>query len=124
MTIAHWCLLCGGLLPILVVFVSKSDPQLDIRNPRDVHIHQQGLRKRAYGAHLNGNEAFPLFAVAVLSGMIRGAPQGSIDAWAFAWVILRFGYTAAYLWDWARLRSLLWASSVIVAVAIFILPLH
>jgi hypothetical protein len=40
-----------------------------------VHLTQTGLRKRAYGAHLNGLEAFPLFAVGVITATLRGTPN-------------------------------------------------
>ncbi len=122
MGIAHWCLLVGGILPVLVVFIAKADPALDIHNPRDVHAGQQGLRKRAYGAHLNGNESFPLFAAAVLAAAIRGVPPALLDPFAVAWVALRLGYTAAYLGDYARVRPGLWALSVAASIAIFLLP--
>ena len=121
-TIAFWCLLAGGLLPVLVVFVAKADRRLDIRNPRDVHAIQSGVRKRAYGAHLNGHEAFPLFAAAVVIATIRGVPQDGLDMWALTWVFLRIGYTGAYLADLAKVRPVLWALSVLTATAIFVLP--
>ena len=76
MSIAFWCVFAGGLIPVLVVFVAKSDPRLDVQNPRDVHAIQIGVRKRAYGAHLNGLEAFPFFATAVIIATLRNVPAG------------------------------------------------
>jgi len=35
---------------------------------------------------------------------------------------VRLGYTAAYLGDFARVRSTLWAISVIISAVIFLLP--
>jgi uncharacterized MAPEG superfamily protein len=122
MSIAFWCVLAGGLLPVLVVLIAKADSRLDVRNPRDVHLVQAGLRKRAYGAHLNGHEAFPLFAAAVLIATARGVSPVLLDATALTWLAVRFAYTAAYLLDFARIRPALWTLGVLVAVGIFLLP--
>lgn len=122
MSIAFWCVFAGGLLPIAVVFIAKADPRLDVRNPRDVHLLQNGLRKRAYGAHLNGHEAFPLFAAGVLTATLRGVPTTLLDPASLLWLAIRLAYTAAYLFDLARIRPALWAGGVLVAAAIFLLP--
>jgi uncharacterized MAPEG superfamily protein len=45
MVLATWCVLLAGLLPVAVVFIAKSDPRLDVQNPRDVHVVQTGLRR-------------------------------------------------------------------------------
>lgn len=122
MSLAFWCVFVGGLLPILVVFVAKSDPRLDVHNPRDVHLVQTGLRKRAYGAHLNGLEAFPFFATAVVTATMRGVAAPLLDIAAASWLAVRLLYTAAYLLDLARIRPALWALGVLASVAIFVLP--
>jgi uncharacterized MAPEG superfamily protein len=122
MSLAFWCVFAGGLLPVLVVFIAKSDDRLDIYNPRDVHTIQTGLRKRAYGAHLNGLEAFPLFAAAVLATTLRTGPSALLDTMAAAWLTIRLAYTAVYLADLAPIRPALWALGVLVAAAIFLLP--
>lgn len=122
MSVALLCVLAAGLLPVLIVFIAKADPRLDVHNPRDVHAVQTGLRKRAYGAHLNGLEAFPLFAVAVIVATIKGVHQPLLDWVACGWLVVRLAYTAAYLWDFARVRPALWAISVIISGVIFLLP--
>lgn len=122
MSLAFWCVFAGGLIPVLVVFIAKSDERLDVHNPRDVHAIQTGLRKRAYGAHLNGLEAFPLFAAAVIVATIKGVSATGLDALAIAWLAVRIAYTAVYLADLAKIRPALWALSVVIAVAIFLLP--
>jgi uncharacterized MAPEG superfamily protein len=78
--------------------------------------------KRAYGAHLNGLEAFPLFAAAVITATQRGVPQSRLDWTALAWLGVRVCYTGAYLGDWAGIRPVLWAASVLISIGIFILP--
>jgi uncharacterized MAPEG superfamily protein len=121
-SVAIWCLLGGGLLPVAVVLIAKSDPKLDIYNPRDVHQSQTGILKRAYGAHLNGLEAYPLFAVAVLSAMQRGVPEFWLNVAAAGWLGVRIAYTIVYLADYAKIRAPLWALSVLISSAIFLIP--
>jgi len=77
---------------------------------------------RAWGAHLNGFEAFPFFAVAVLLSEMRHAPQGMIDALAAGYVAVRLGYMAAYLGDRPALRSALWALGLLLNIALMVLP--
>lgn len=122
MSLAFWCVFAGGLIPVLVVFIAKADERLDVHNPRDVHAIQTGLRKRAHGAHLNGLEAFPLFAAAVIVATLKGVSAFWLDALAIAWLAVRIAYTAVYLADLAKIRPALWALSVVIAVAIFLLP--
>lgn len=122
MSIAFWCIFVAGILPIAVVLIAKADPDLDIANPRDVHRSQTGLRKRAYGAHLNSLEAFPLFAVAILTATVRGANQAWLDIAAVSWILVRTAYTAVYLTDHARIRPPLWALSVLISALIFFVP--
>ena len=122
MSLAFWALFVAGLLPVVVVFIAKADPDLDVYNPRDVHLKQTGLRKRAYGAHLNGLEAFPLFAVAVITATMRGVSPTWLDSAAGSWLVVRVLYTAVYLADMARIRPALWFLSVLISTAIFVLP--
>jgi uncharacterized MAPEG superfamily protein len=67
-------------------------------------------------------QAFPLFAAAVITATQRGVPQSRLDWTALAWLCVRVCYTGAYLGDWAGIRPVLWAVSVLIAIGIFILP--
>lgn len=121
MSIALWCLLAGALLPYLFTGVAKSAPGYDNRDPRAWLAAREGVHARAHAAQLNGFEAFPPFAAAVLVAQGYGdAAQGTIDALAVAWVGLRIAYGIAYLTDRALLRSLLWVAGTAVVVALFV----
>lgn len=119
-TIAHGCVLAAGLLPYVATLVAKGGARFDNRQPRDWLARQTGWRARAHAAQLNGFEAFPLFAVAVLVAQQVGAPQPRVDALALAFVAARLVYLATYLADVAWLRSIAWLSGIGVAVAIFV----
>ena len=122
--IAFWCVLIGGLLPYLAVGLAKFTPGsgYDNSRPRQSEAAMGGFRARALAAHLNGFEAFPLFAAAVLMASHLGAGGGRLDRMAMAWVVLRLAYMAVYCAGLATLRSVLWAAAIAVTIAIATLP--
>lgn len=124
MTIALWCVLAGGLMPIVCAAIAKGGAaDFDNAGPREWLARQEGWRKRANAAQNNAWEAFPLFAVAVLVATVKGGPAGLVDALAVGWLALRIGYVACYLTDRATLRSACFALALFAAIAIFVSPL-
>ncbi|UOM32817.1 MAPEG family protein [Acuticoccus sp. I52.16.1] len=118
-SIALWCVLAAGLLPLLTVYPAKFDRKLDNRDPSARHARQTGLRRRAFAAHRNGFEAFPLFAVAVIVAGLTGADQARVDALALAFVALRVLFTVAYFANLSLVRSGLFALGLGVTIAIY-----
>ncbi|MFM9975474.1 MAG: MAPEG family protein [Beijerinckiaceae bacterium] len=124
MSVALWSVLFAALLPILTVgFAKRMGGRYNNNDPRKTAAQYEGVAKRAYAAHQNGYEAFPLFAAAVLVAEMKGAPRGLVDMLALGYVALRIGYVGAYMADKPNLRSILWALSLFAAIAIFIAPL-
>ena len=122
MTIAYWCVLVGAFLPIIFTGLAKfSGPGFDNRNPRAFQARLEGVRQRAHYAHLNGFEAFPPFAAAVLMAHQLGVAQPTLDNLALSWVGLRVLYGAFYMLDMGPLRSLAWLAAVACWVAMFVL---
>ena len=120
MTLAYWCVLLAGLLPYVATLAAKiGGERFDNRNPRDWLGAQSGFRRRANAAQLNGFEAFPLFAVAVVIAHVAGVGQPRIDTLAVAFVVARIFYLIFYLMDLALLRSLAWSVGIGSAVALF-----
>jgi len=126
MTIAEYAVFAMVLVYLLPIGYAKAigRRQFDNANPRDPKFYQSGLRARAHGAHVNGIEAFPLFAAAVIVAEFRGAPQGLIDKLAIAFIVLRLIYIATYLFNRASARSVFWAAAFAVNAAIFFAPLY
>ena len=116
MTTAYWCVLAAGLLPYLATLTAKLGARFDNRQPREWLARQSGYRARANAAQLNGFEAFPLFAAAVIVAHQLGAPQPRIDALALTFVAARLVYFGGYLAD------VHWLRSIGSAVAIFVTP--
>src|ERR1700755_585633 len=125
MTIAEWCVFASVILYLLTITPIKwlGFRQFDNANPRDPTFYDDPVRARAWGAHLNGIEAFPFFAVAVLLAEFRSAPQNLINELATLFLIVRTAYVLTYIGDRPLLRSISWIIGFVINVAIFFLPL-
>ena len=124
MTIAEVCILLAAILTILSILPAKINGgrDFDNGNPRDPKFYTPGLRTRAQGAHLNGFEAFPFFATAVILAEMRGVPQTTANALAVAFIVARVLYVALYLGDKPSFRSLIWSAGFACNVALFLSP--
>lgn len=121
MTLAYWCVFIAALLPYFTVFIAKRDKRYDNAEPRAWLERQEGMKRRANYAHLNGFEAFPFFAAAVIIAQQLRAPQHGIDVLALAFILLRFAYTLLYLGNLPNWRSLVWFAGFACTVTIFLL---
>lgn len=120
MTFAFWTLLIAALLPYVTVgFAKFGGPGYDNAAPRQFLDGLGGWRSRADWAHRNHFEAFAPFAAGVLVAHLVHAPQGRVDLLAGMFLLLRLGYTAAYLADLPSLRSVFWALGFACVVALF-----
>ncbi|MCX7323256.1 MAG: MAPEG family protein [Hyphomicrobiales bacterium] len=119
MTMALWCVLVAGILPVVAAGIAKWGTVLDNNHPRDWANSLGGYRRRAYAAHHNAYEAFPFFAAAVIVANITDAPQGMVNILAIVFIAARIGYTAAYMADLSTPRSILWAVGWFATIAIF-----
>ena len=125
MTIAEYCVFAVVALYLLTIVPIKwlSYRQYDNSKPRDPAFYDDPIRSRALGAHQNGIETFPFFAVAVLLAEFRGAPQNLINELAVLFLIVRVAYVFTYIGNRPRLRSILWNVGFAINIAIFFLPL-
>ena len=124
MTIAEWCVFGAVLLYLLTIAPVKwiRFRRFDNSKPRDGAFYEDPIAARALGAHLNGLETFPFFAVAVLLAEFRLGPQRLIDELAVLFVIVRIAYVFTYLGDRPTLRSILWSIGFAINLAIFFMP--
>jgi uncharacterized MAPEG superfamily protein len=124
MTIADYCIFANLLLVLLTIAPIKwlGIRSFDNARPRDPQFYDDPLRARAWGAHQNGIEGFPFFAVAVLLAEFRDAPQNLINELALLFVIVRIAYVLTYLGNRPTLRSILWVIGFTINVGIFFLP--
>ena len=124
MTIAEWCVFGTLMLYLLTIASIKwiGSRHFDNSNPRDPAFYTDPIRARALGAHQNGIEAFPFFAIAVLLAEFRTGPQRLIDELAVLFLIVRIAYVFTYLGDRPTLRSILWSLGFAINIAIFFMP--
>ncbi|HEX4326685.1 MAG TPA: MAPEG family protein [Burkholderiales bacterium] len=121
MTLAFWCVLIAGLLPVLATSIAKWGLKgFDNNNPRAWLEKQSGYRARANAAQQNSFEAFPFFAAGVVIAHLAEAPQGRVDALAVAFIVLRLLYLACYLADRATLRTLVWGLAYACIIGLFV----
>ncbi|HUN94807.1 MAG TPA: MAPEG family protein [Bradyrhizobium sp.] len=124
MTTAEWCVFAALLLYLLTIAPIKwiGFRRFDNSKPRDPAFYEDPIAARALGAHQNGIEAFPFFAVAVLLAEFRGGPQRYVNELAVLFVIVRIAYVLTYLGNRPTLRSILWNIGFAINCAIFFLP--
>jgi len=125
MTIAEWCVFGALMLYLLTIASIKwiRFRRFDNSKPRDPTFYADPIALRALGAHQNGIETFPFFAVAVLLAEFRAGPQRLIDELAVLFLIVRIAYVFTYLGDRPTLRSILWNVGFAINLAIFFMPL-
>lgn len=124
MTVAECCLFAAVIVFLLTIapFKPMGWREFDNARPRDPTFWSTPLRQRALGAHANGIETFPFFAVAVLLAEFRDVPQGSVDELAIVFVVARVAFVAAYLADYAWTRTAIWNVGFALNVALFFSP--
>jgi uncharacterized MAPEG superfamily protein len=124
MTVAEYCVFGTLLLYLLTIASVKwtGHRRFDNARPRDPVFYEDPIRARALGAHQNGIEAFPFFAVAVVLAEFRLGPQHLIDELAVLFLIVRIAYVLTYLGNRPTLRTILWSIGFAINVAIFFLP--
>jgi uncharacterized MAPEG superfamily protein len=124
MTIAEFCVFGVVALYLLTIVPVKwiGYRKYDNAKPRDPAFYEDAIRARALGAHLNGIEAFPFFAAAVLLAEFRLGPQHLIDELAVLFLIVRIAYVFTYLGNRSTLRSILWSIGFAINLGIFFMP--
>lgn len=120
MTIAYFCVLVMGLLPIVAAGIAKKGfDNYDNAQPREWLAKQTGFRARANAAQANLFESLPFFFAAVIIASISQVPQTRIDVLAVGFVIARIAYLACYVADWPTTRSIVWLIGILCVVALF-----
>jgi uncharacterized MAPEG superfamily protein len=122
MTIAYWCVLIAGLMPLFtIVFAKRGRPDFDNAEPRAWLEKQSGLRRRADYAHRNHFEAFPFFAAGVIIAQQVHAAQNMVNLLALIFIVARVIYTILYLKDRPSQRSAVWGIAFLAAIGLFVL---
>ena len=128
-TIAYWCILFAAILPIVCAGIAKygmfnihpKQGGYDNNNPRAWLAKQSDWRARANAAQANTFEALPFFFAAVIIAHQLQARQAVLDLLAFVFVVLRMAYVLMYVADMPKTRSSIWATALVMNIAILFL---
>lgn len=124
MTLAYWCVLLAIFIPLACAAYGKVKGNFkpeDNHNVRAFFEKSEGVAARANAAQLNSYEIFPAFAAGVIiAHLTGGAAQVTINLWAFIFILSRMVYCYCYIADLAKMRSLVWATSFVSVIALFI----
>jgi uncharacterized MAPEG superfamily protein len=121
-SVAYWCVLVAALLPYVWTVVAKSrGERYDNREPRAWLARQDDPRvQRANAAQLNGFEAFPAFAAAVILAHIAGGADARVALLALVFVAARVLHGFFYVAGIAAARSLVWFVGLACVVALLL----
>ncbi|MFK7985438.1 MAG: MAPEG family protein [Sandaracinaceae bacterium] len=115
-------LMAAGVMPYVLTSVAKAGAFDATQNHRTRGWQSElsGWRQRAHWAHNNAFEVFPLFVTAVFVSALA-APESPLSvglAWGF--VGTRVLFSAFYLKDWARPRSMSFHLGMACVLGLFI----
>ena len=111
MNIAHLTVLLAALIPYLFVGVAKSSRRYlktGNQDPRAYAETLEGAKRRAYNAHLNGFEAFPVFAAGVMLAEHARVDPNTVATLGVVFVVMRLLHGVLYIVDQDKLRSVAW----------------
>lgn len=120
MSIPHICLLIAALLPYIATGLAKTAPGFENRAPRQWQANLQGWHSRAFAAHLNSFEAFPLFAAAVILADVNHVDSQLMTQLSIGFIVARIVYIGCYIADQDKLRSLAWLAGIVCCVWLFV----
>jgi uncharacterized MAPEG superfamily protein len=119
-----YLILIACLLPYVFTVIAKKTAGFkgrDNQNPRDFLAKTTGLAARANAAQQNSFESLPLFIAAILMAEYMVVPQTVIMTFGIAYIVLRIVYGICYLANWATLRSIVWALSLLCPICLLLL---
>jgi uncharacterized MAPEG superfamily protein len=114
-------LVIASALPFATIGLAKAghfSPK-DNHETRNWHAKLTGWRQRAYWAHMNALETFPMFAAAVVVAHLGAPGDANAAIAAYAYCACRVLYLVAFLADTAMLRSTVWFVSMAAIAALF-----
>lgn len=132
MTFTISAILAAAVLPYLFLLISGVPSRsergrwgtgYDNREARASLEQLTGWRKRAHFAQLNGHEAFPQFAAAMICAQLAAVEATWVHALAFGFFFFRLAHGAAYIANLGVPRSVLWGAAVSCTAGLFVVAL-
>jgi uncharacterized MAPEG superfamily protein len=127
LAIAIYAMLAASCLPVLTTGLAKVFGRFKLRdniNPRAFQQQLTGVAARLHAAQNNSYETLPVFLAAVLTAEYMVVAQPAINILAWAYVGFRVLYIAAYAFNFATLRSIIWVASFFCPLYLFYISAH
>ncbi|MFT6068000.1 MAG: putative MAPEG superfamily protein [Bacteriovoracaceae bacterium] len=108
MNIAVLCVFISFILPTICAGIAKMTGGFKMSHnahPREFLASLEGRSARANAAQMNGWEAAPQFAAAIILAIQFNGRAEIIDCTAIIFVLSRILYTIAYIGNYARTRT-------------------
>ena len=119
-------ILVACLLPYVFTLIAKSKGRFQVKdnqNPREFLAKITGLSARANAVQQNSFESLPLFIAAILMAEYMVVPERFILSLGWAYIALRIIYGICYLANWATLRSIIWALSLLCPILLLLITI-
>jgi uncharacterized MAPEG superfamily protein len=118
-----WAVFAAATFAYALTTISKvgSFNQTENKRTRDWQRELTGWRKRAYWAHQNSLEGFPIFATGVLACLVLAPGDSAVPALAWGYIASRVAYSYCYLKDLGRPRTLVWFAGTACSLALFVI---
>ncbi len=120
-------MVAASVLPFLTAALSKIIGRFTLKDNESPRVFQQnltGVAARISAAQMNQYEILPVFLAAVLTAEYMVVPQPLIIYFAWAYVFLRLIYIAAYAFNLATFRSIIWTLAFCCPLYLFYMAAH
>ncbi len=121
MTIALWCILVAGILPMCFGSYAKASRDFDNNNPREWLARLEGKRARAVAAMNNGYEGLPLFAAGVIIAHMLQADPAWTNLLAVGYIFSRIAFGVLYIAGLGTARSMVWIAGFACNIGLFVI---
>ncbi len=127
MTTPLWCLFAATIWVVLskvpMNLLMARQQRHDNHHPRlQQQRLQPGRAHRAWAAHQNMIESYPMFAAAVLVSQLADSSGALATGLSLAYLLLRLCYQLCYLLDWSTLRSISWGLAYFCVLGLLLTP--
>ncbi|MBL8616592.1 MAG: MAPEG family protein [Deltaproteobacteria bacterium] len=92
----------------------------DNKHPRAQQAKLEGWGARASAAHANGWEALPIFLAGGALCVATGGDGATAALIGWGWVLSRVVYTALYVQNIDKVRSLVWGLGLALALSLYV----